>query len=168
MIQCLSYLTPILPVYVVSIILIILNETVIGGSVPGEFASCAHTVNWRNILKKQCVGSFSLVSSPQVSSFFFEQVTQAQRHLYCKSFFFPKRLSFHKGWCCGSQWKRIAEFSRVVWVVGGGGFCGKWWVPFGALLGCTLVGIVVGWLKVIHTTKIWPVGYRPKHLFERG
>ena len=55
----------------------------------------------------------------------------------------------------------------MVWVVGGGGFGGKWLVSFGALLGCTLVGVVVGLLKVIHTTNIWPVGYRPKPLFER-
>jgi len=41
-----------LPAYVAFIILIILNETTIGGSGKGKFASCAHALNWRNILKK--------------------------------------------------------------------------------------------------------------------
>jgi len=32
----------------------------------------------------------------------------------------------------------------VVWVVGGGGFREKWWVPFDSLLRHSLVGVVVG------------------------
>jgi len=68
------------------IILIILNEMVIGGSGKGKFASCAHALNWRNILN--CVALFSLVSSAQVSSS--NGFTQAQRHLYHKAFSSPK------------------------------------------------------------------------------
>jgi len=60
------------------------------------------------------------------ASFFFEQVHRSTEAFVSQGILFPKRLSFHKGWCCGSQWKRIAELWRVVWVVGGDGFRGKW------------------------------------------
>jgi len=56
----------------------------------------------------------------------------------------------------------------VVWVVGRDGFAGNWWVSFGALLGRTLGGVVLGSLKVIHTRNICLVGYRLKPLFECG
>ena len=32
----------------------------------------------------------------------------------------------------------------MVWVVGGGGFRGKWWIPFDSLVGRSLVSVVVG------------------------
>ena len=32
----------------------------------------------------------------------------------------------------------------MVWVVGGGGFREKWWVPFDSLVGRSLVGVFVG------------------------
>jgi len=56
----------------------------------------------------------------------------------------------------------------VVWVVGCGWFAENWWVPFGTLLGRSLGGVVLGSLKVIHTSNLCPVGYCPKPLFEGG
>ncbi|QCD89632.1 hypothetical protein DEO72_LG4g578 [Vigna unguiculata] len=64
--------------------------------------------------------------------------------------------------------KHRADFSRVIWVVGRGGFARNWWVSFSELLGRTLGGVVLGSLKAIHTRNICPVGYRPKPLFEGG
>jgi len=122
-------------------------------------------LSWIKFLKKHIACAFSLVSSPQISSW--SRDAQASREAFeSQGILFPKRLSFHKGWCCGSQWKRIAELWRVVWVVGGSGFRRKWWVPFDSLVGRSLFGVVVGWLKVIHRTKISPVGYRAKPIFE--
>jgi len=42
------------------------------------------------------------------------------------------------------------------------------WVPFSALLGRSLGGVVLGSLKTIHTRNLCPIGYRPKPLFEGG
>ena len=164
MIQCPLFLTPKLPAYVAVIILIIFKETAIGGSGKGNFAWCVRALSWIKFLKKHIACAFSLVSFPQISSW--SRDTQASRETFeSQGILFPKRLSFHKGWCCGSQWKRIAEVWRVVWVVGGGGFREKWWVPFDSLVGLSCWRIC--WLiKIIDGTKISPVGYRGKPLFE--
>jgi len=62
MIECLTYLTQFLPAYVAWVILLFLNHTVIGGSIPGIFASCARALNWGNILKQySALVRFSLV-----------------------------------------------------------------------------------------------------------
>jgi len=52
LIECITYLTQNLSAYVAWVILYFLNLTVIGGSVPGFFASYARALNWGNILKK--------------------------------------------------------------------------------------------------------------------
>jgi len=132
MTQCPSYLTPILLAYVASIILIILNETVIGGSVPSEFASCARAVNWRNILKKHS----ALICFPSFLPHKFLLSSSSRSH---------KR----RGICIARVFSSPKGYPSIkVGVVGrmeaDSEFRGKWWVSFGALLGRTLVGVVVG------------------------
>jgi len=113
-----------LPAYVAVIILIFFKKMAIEGSGKGNLAWCARALSWIKFLKKHIACAFSLVSSPQISSW--SRDAQASREAFeSQGILFPKRLSFHKGWCCGSQWKRIAELWKVVWVVGGGEFRGN-------------------------------------------
>ena len=119
--RMLLFLTPKLSIYVEVIILIFFNQKAIGGSGKGNWAWCARVLSWIKFLKKHIACAFSFVSSSQISSW--SRDAQASREAFeSQGILFPKRLSFHKGWYCGSQWKRIAELWRVVWVVGGGGF----------------------------------------------
>ena len=138
MIQWPFYLTPEWPAYVAVNILFIFKERGNEGSEKGYFQWFARAMHWIKFLK---IHIHSQVPSFLPLHFLLRPETHKQPETYFESqcFVFPKSLSFHKGWCCGSQWKRITEVWRVVWVVGGGGFRGKWWVPFDSLVGRSLV-----------------------------
>jgi len=91
MIECLSFLTQILPAYVACVILMFLNLTVIGDNIPGFFAWCARALIWENILKtKTALVRFSFVLLlPQRSS-----STRLHKHI---AFSFPRAFSSLKG-----------------------------------------------------------------------